>query len=415
MSPVASEITGSQRSFFRMLILTTAAAALLGGCNKTGGTPVLGLNGAPLPTVDAAALTPGQSNRAKVGQWAAAYGRKPEDPRMVLGYAHALKATGNKQQAMTVLNNGFRANPGNGEIAAQLGRVALEVGRADIAQNALAVAQKRGVKDWRTLSAQGTLLAKQGNHAHAQRYFQAALRKKPDSTSVINNLALSYALDGKAKESETLLRKAVASGTNDQRVRQNLALVLGLQRKFGEATQVAAEGGSKQEANQNIAYLRKMLNEPTQVVSLEPEPVPDPPVGDYGPFGPHGQPKTAARPTQVAASEVEAVSAPARPAGRLPQSPRSALRQAAIDAERAQSAGSSIVRKRPGERPSQVLPARKAAVAANPPAVAKRYDPEPKRSVTVAKKSAPAPAVPQTPAGQADAQGVASLLRSEVD
>ncbi|WP_141694001.1 tetratricopeptide repeat protein [Methyloligella halotolerans] len=198
-----------------------------------------------LPTVNSAALSGDQSNRAKVGQWAAAYAKNPSDPKMVLGYAYALKATGNKQQALTVLNSGFQANSGNGEIAAQLGRVALELGRTDIAQKSLAVAQQKGVTDWRTLSAQGTLLAKKGDHANAQRYFQAALKQKPDSTSVINNLALSYALDGKAKESETLLRQAVASGSTDKRVRQNLALVLGLQGKYNEATQVARWGRAR--------------------------------------------------------------------------------------------------------------------------------------------------------------------------
>ena len=57
--------------------------------------------------------------------------------------------------------------------------------------------------------------------------------------SVTNNLALAYALDGKADKAEELLRKAVASGHEDKRVRQNLALVLGLQGKFDEARQVA--------------------------------------------------------------------------------------------------------------------------------------------------------------------------------
>ena len=112
--------------------------------------------------------------------------------------------------------------------------------RLDIAQQTLKVAEAQGVKDWKTLSAQGTLRAKQGQHAEAQQYYLAALQEQPDAVSVINNLALSYALDGKAEKSEELLRKAVASGHGDKRVRQNLAMVLGLQGKFDEARQVAS-------------------------------------------------------------------------------------------------------------------------------------------------------------------------------
>ncbi|MFD0988114.1 tetratricopeptide repeat protein [Methyloligella solikamskensis] len=422
MFPVSFDTEGSRRSFFKVLILTTAAAALLGGCNKTGGTGLIGTNGMDLPTVDSASLSGAQSNRAKVGQWASAYARKPSDPRMVLGYAYALKATGNKQQALTVLNNGFRANPGNGEIAAQLGRVALELGRTDIAQKSLAVAQKKGVNDWRTLSAQGTLLAKKGDHANAQRYFQAALKQKPDSTSVINNLALSYALDGKAKESETLLRKAVASGATDKRVRQNLALVIGLQGKFNEATQVASVGADKKDANQNVAYLRKMLNKPTQMAAAEPEPVPEPPAQDYAPFGPHGQPSQASQPVHMAASSTLAGNAPARPAGRLPQSVQTASSQAAIEAERSQSSGSSVAQKRPVQAPSTVA-SRNIPIPAEVrrPVVAQRYEPSATQSTTVAKKITPArtavaQAAPGQPAqSQGDAAAAASLLRSDLD
>src|SRR5690606_3683544 len=99
-----------------------------------------------------------------------------------------------------------------GELAAELGRLALDAGRLDIATATLKTAEAQGVRDWKTLSAQGTLRAKQGNHAEAQQYYLAALQVQPDAVSVINNLALSYALDGKAKKSEELLRSAVASG-----------------------------------------------------------------------------------------------------------------------------------------------------------------------------------------------------------
>ena len=54
------------------------------------------------------------------------------------------------------------------------------------------------------------------------------------------------------------------SGHEDKRVRQNLALVLGLQGKFDEARKVASLDMSDQEAKSNMAYLRNMLSKPTQ-------------------------------------------------------------------------------------------------------------------------------------------------------
>ena len=55
---------------------------------------------------------------------------------------------------------------------------------------ALNMAETQGVRDWKTLSAEGTLRAKKGKQAEAQQYYLAALQEQPDAVSVINNLAL---------------------------------------------------------------------------------------------------------------------------------------------------------------------------------------------------------------------------------
>jgi Flp pilus assembly protein TadD len=44
-------------------------------------------------------------------------------------------------------------------------------------------------------------------------------------------------------------------------VRQNLALVVGLQGRFGEAETIARGDLSPEEAAENVAYLRRMLAE----------------------------------------------------------------------------------------------------------------------------------------------------------
>jgi Flp pilus assembly protein TadD len=234
------------------LLATTAIAAIAGGCTQTGG---LFSREPKLAATDSIGA---------VAKWSSAYAKDPQDPKVALGYARSLKNIGSRDRALEILVAGYRANPADGELSAELGRLALDMGRMDIATQALKTAEARDVRDWRTLSAQGTLRAKQGSHAEAQQYFLAALQEKPDAVSVINNLALSYALDGKAKKSEELLRKAVASGHDDKRVRQNLALVLGLQGKFEEARQVASVDMTQGEAQSNVAYLQNMLSQPTQ-------------------------------------------------------------------------------------------------------------------------------------------------------
>ncbi len=45
----------------------------------------------------------------------------------------------------------------------------------------------------------------------------------------------------------------------DSRVRQNLALVVGLQGRFDEAEKIASQELSPEQAQANVAYLRQML------------------------------------------------------------------------------------------------------------------------------------------------------------
>lgn len=282
------------------LLATTAVALVLGGCNQTG--PFARLSNEPkLAAAD---------QIGAISQWSAAYAKNPQDPKMALGYAASLKAIGSRDRAMEVLTAGYQANMDNGEIAAELGRLALDMNRLDIANQTLKVAEAQGIKDWKTLSAQGTLRAKQGKHAEAQQYFLAALKEQPDSVSVINNLALSYALDGKAGQSEELLRKAVASGKGDTRVRQNLAMVLGLQGKFEEARQVASVDMTEQDAKSSMTYLRNMLSNQNQFAAATPGGAGESSGDDWQPYASSdsGSSKTAAA-APVAAPKMQVVKA----------------------------------------------------------------------------------------------------------
>jgi Flp pilus assembly protein TadD len=278
MSPVSNRIFGRGRSFTFALLATTAVAALCGCTHHTPHLFASNSDGVPSDSMKLAS----DNQDSVVAQWAAAYARRPDDPDTVLGYAYALKSTGLKPQALNILKVGFAAHPDNGKIASDLGRLALELNRPDIAKTALKAAADQGQDDWRTLSAEGTLLAQDGNHAEAQQYFLAALRQKPDAIPVINNLALSYALGGKPQEAEKLLKQAMADGAKDQRIRQNLALVLGLQGKFSEAKEVASVDISPSDAQANIAYLRNMLAKPIE--TADSESVPPPPGSDWQPF-----------------------------------------------------------------------------------------------------------------------------------
>ncbi len=254
-------------------LLTGAAIIVLAaGCTRTGKKHAPGKQLAAFDYTKQGrrpALRPNHPLHIAATRWAREHQKKPADPVAALNYARTLKALGAKDKALEVLARTYQLNRGNSKLASEYGRLALDLGKVQMAEQLLNQAHRaRGQTDWRVLSALGTVNAKRGKHKKAQSYYLSALRQKPDATSVFNNLALSYALDGRVGDAEDLLKRAIAKGHNTRRVRQNLALVLGLQSKFGEAQKIAQADLNEDKIDNNVNFMRDMVK-PTKVASAK--------------------------------------------------------------------------------------------------------------------------------------------------
>ena len=108
------------------------------------------------------------------------------------------------------------------------------------------------------------VLDQMGRNAEARKFYQQALAISPEEPSVLSNLGLSHALSKELSQAEEVLRRAAAQPRADGRVRQNLALVIGLQGRFEEAERVVAKDLPPTEAQANVAYLREMLSQPNR-------------------------------------------------------------------------------------------------------------------------------------------------------
>jgi Flp pilus assembly protein TadD len=164
--------------------------------------------------------------------------KKPNDGTAALSYARNLKALGRKPEALAVLQSAYIANAQNREFLSEYGRLALDAGQVSAAAELLAAADDPAKPDWKTISARGTVLAKQGKYKESIAYFERARLLAPQQSSVLNNLAMAYTMTGEAERAEGLLREAAQMKGSDPRVRQNLALVMGLQGKTADKTPV---------------------------------------------------------------------------------------------------------------------------------------------------------------------------------
>jgi Flp pilus assembly protein TadD len=211
------------------------------------------------PTGSIAQSAADQDPRREAQVWGERYRSNQKDPEAGIRYAQALRATGQRAQAVAVLEQSSLNNPHNPAVLGAYGRALADTGQFSQALDVLSRAHTPDQPDWRILSVQGAVLDQMGRHEEARRHYISALKIVPDEPSVMSNLGLSYALSRNLPEAEETLRRANARNSREPRVRQNLALVVGLQGRFQEAQQIASADLSPEEAAANLEYLRNML------------------------------------------------------------------------------------------------------------------------------------------------------------
>ncbi|MFT3733381.1 MAG: tetratricopeptide repeat protein [Hyphomicrobium sp.] len=241
------------------------ATLVLGACSATTAMlPSIAMKPSDTTTGNTTPSSPESELRKATIYWGQQYAKNPSELRPAINYAKDLKALGEKEKALSVLQQAAIVHGNDPELAGEYGRLALEMDQVGVANQMLTVADDPTKPDWRVISARGTVMAKQGKYPDAIPYYQRALALSPDNPSVMNNLAMAYAMTGDPQKAEGILRQAVAAPGAAPKVRENLALVLGLQGRYDESKAVASAVLNSDAASDNANYLKQMVRlEPT--------------------------------------------------------------------------------------------------------------------------------------------------------
>lgn len=191
-------------------------------------------------------------------------------PAAALAEARSLRLSGHKDRALGRLDAAAASAPGDIALTRERGLLALELGQLDKAEKLLRQGIDPDQPDWRLHSALGSALSAKGRQSEAQIELAQALRLAPDQPAVLNNLAISYALDGKTREAEDLLRRITTKrdeSESRQRARQNLALLLGLSGRVDEAQAVSAAALPPEQVKANVAFFKAQAANDTTVSS----------------------------------------------------------------------------------------------------------------------------------------------------
>ncbi|MEO3997612.1 tetratricopeptide repeat protein [Mesorhizobium sp. CAU 1732] len=242
-------------------VATSVAAALmtlaLAGCASDKLTTGSISRGSGTP----ATAMSSQQVGSQVERLGRSYAKNPKDMNTAMGYASVLQMDGRSDQALAVMRKLAIDYPQERQVLAAYGKALASAGELEPALDAVRRAQTPEYPDWKLLSAEAAILDQLGKPDDARQIYRRALDMKPGEPSILSNLGMSHLLSGDLKTSESYLTQAANAPGADSRVRQNLALVVGLQGRFQEAEQIASRELSPEQAQANVTYLRQMLSQ----------------------------------------------------------------------------------------------------------------------------------------------------------
>jgi Flp pilus assembly protein TadD len=234
--------------------LAAVAAAALAGCHDFGDvTGSIGQSTAAAPPTDETKL------RAYAEDWGKRYERNPGEKTASIEYARALRALTRYSEAVAVIQTAAIKSPKDYDVLGEYGKALADAGQLAQAKDVLTRAYTPDAPRWDVMSVQGTVADRLGDHASAMQFYRDALKISPGEPAVLANMGLSLALAKHLPEAEQALRQAAASPKADARMRGDLALVLALEGKFGEAERIGQTDLSPEAARANVEAIREMI------------------------------------------------------------------------------------------------------------------------------------------------------------
>jgi Flp pilus assembly protein TadD len=191
----------------------------------------------------------------------ARYKANPKDKTTIIYYAAALRGAGQNDQAAAVLEAALAIYKHDPDISIAYAKALTAQGRFAQALNVIDDAIVPQAPDWNALSVKGAILDQMGRNEEARKLYEQALLIAPNEASLEANLGLSYAMTNELDKAEAHLRRAAAMPGANSRIRQNLALVVGLQGRFDEARALFSAELSPDQVEANMAYVRELLTQ----------------------------------------------------------------------------------------------------------------------------------------------------------
>ncbi len=183
---------------------------------------------------------------------------EPSNTRYVTRMAANLRTIDRHEDAERMLRQALRDSPNHPDLTEELAKTLIASGRLRdgvvLIERLAAAPNVTPERAARLHSAMGVAFDRAEKHQMAQAEYQLALKAEPYNAFALNNLGLSYAMEGKLDVAERTLRKALVAPEAGTQVRQNLALVLALKGNSVEAERLASQDLPASLVKETVAF-----------------------------------------------------------------------------------------------------------------------------------------------------------------
>ena len=183
----------------------------------------------------------------------------PTDAKMGLYLSNALRALGRYPEAADIAHRVLLFAPDNSDILLAAARAHIADNNAFFAIDPLQHVIELKPKDWQAWSLLGVAYDQTKRPDEAQEAWNQALALSPNNPAVLTNMAMAKVTRGDFTGAEPLLRTAVAQAGVTVQIRQNLALVLGLEGKMTEAESLLRRDLPPQQADAALAWFQQAV------------------------------------------------------------------------------------------------------------------------------------------------------------
>lgn len=244
----------------RNLMTACGVVLLLAGCagmSQSGSNAKINKSAVANLRAEANAIEKQGKLKEAAAMYAKIYAADESDIGSLVGFSRTLRKMGHVTRARNVMEQDSARFSSNPFYLVELAKIDLAEKKSNEAISHADAAIKADPDHWPAYSVMGVALDMKGDYATAAGHYQKALTLSKGDPGVLNNYALSRAQAGDLNKGIALLQDAVTQGKATPEVRQNLALLYGVQGKYEKAKAVGEMDLDSKSVESNISYYKR--------------------------------------------------------------------------------------------------------------------------------------------------------------